>query len=307
VRTTTALVITGGLLATLTACSTTVTPGPAECQPPVTSGTASNLVEATGVVGSRPTVDFPTPIETDETQLSVLTAGSGVPVREGQPVELEYTIFNGDTGEVYEETTYGGGALVTVGESAVSTLTASLECALPGSRVAITTSGAQILQENPNVGFDPEASVVFVVDVLESYLGRADGVDQVLQSDFPSVVLGTDGTPGITIPSGVEKPQETRSTVLKKGEGQELAQNDIAVLHYSAVSWDDENVLASTWEQGQPAIESLAQPQGLPTPVIDALVGQAVGSQIMVLVPSEQTEDSLVIVVDILGVQGATE
>ncbi|WP_207456947.1 FKBP-type peptidyl-prolyl cis-trans isomerase [Desertivibrio insolitus] len=303
----TALLITGGLVASLTACSTTVQPGAAECQPSAVAGPASTLVEASGEVGSEPRVDFPTPIETDETQLSVLTAGDGDVVRAGQPVELEYTILNGETGEIYEQTAYSGGALVTVGESAIPTLTESLECVRTGSRVAITTSGAQILEENPQVGFDPDASVVFVVDVLKSYLGRADGTDQLPQSDMPSVVLGVDGTPGVTIPSGVEKPTEARTAVLKRGSGETLAENDVAVLHYSAISWDDEETLASTWNQGQAALESLAQPQALPTPVVDALVGQPVGSQVLVVVPSEQTEDTLIIVVDILGIQSSGE
>lgn len=303
----TALLITGGLVASLTACSTTVQPGAAECQPAVTEGPASQLVEASGEVGSEPQVDFPTPIETDATELSVLTQGDGAAVRAGQPVELEYTILNGATGEIYEQTAYSGGALVTVGESAIPTLTESLECVSAGSRVAITTSGEQILEENPQVGFDPEASVVFVVDVLKSYLGRANGADQLPQSDLPSVVLGTDGTPGVIIPSGVEKPTETRTSVLKRGNGEALADDDVAVLHYSAISWDDEEVLASTWNQGQAALESMAQPQALPSGVIDAIVGQPVGSQVLVVVPSEQTEDTLIIVVDILGIQSSGE
>jgi hypothetical protein len=94
-----ALIVVAGLLATLTACSTSSAPGSAGCTTPAT-GDASSVVTASGTFGSKPTVKIPTPVNTSHTEVSTLIQGHGQLVTKGTPTLIKYVILSGTTGKV---------------------------------------------------------------------------------------------------------------------------------------------------------------------------------------------------------------
>ena len=85
---------------------------------------------------------------------------------------------------------------------------------------------------------------------------------------------------------------------------------DTAFVQYTGVKWSDGSVFDSSWDRGQPAAFPT---NGVVAGFQQALEGQQVGSQVLVVIPpaagygaqegSELQNETLVFVVDILGVQ----
>jgi peptidylprolyl isomerase len=294
-----ALVVAASVLAALTACA----PGQAAdgCESTVTGGSASATVDAPGDFGTAPEVSFPTPLITKSIERTELIAGEGEPLKYGQPVILEATILNGTDAAVLQQTAYApeGGSLFTIGDTGLPALGAGLGCTTEGSRVAIVASAEDsAANDSPPATSD---SIVYVVDVVRAFPARADGTAQLAVAGMPSVVTAPDGTPGITIPSE-PAPTEARVELLRLGDGDEIREGDQVVAKLTAVDWDDESVVQSTWPTGSAAIVDLAG-DSVSDGLKDAITGQTIGSQVLAVIPPEEGTDgaTLIYVVDILG------
>ena len=279
--------------------------GPCE---PIASGDASNLIEADGELGSEPEVDFPTPLVAKSAERTVLEQGEGEELRSGAVADIEYSILNGATGEVLGASDYadGPGARFTVDETA-QTLGEALRCAQAGSRLAVATTAADVYGPGglEQAGIDDDATLVFVVDVERTWLGKADGVNQLPADGMPTVVTAVDGTPGVVVPAEAA-PSEARSSTIKAGDGAVVREDDDIVLHYSSFSWPAEvgekpSAQDSSWGQS-PITYTVSNDAEFGEDVAEALVGATVGSQLLVVVPG-QDAGATIFVLDILGVE----
>lgn len=308
-RTLPVLLLAVGIVASLSSCATA--PFSESCDSDLTSGPASSVVTASGAFGTPPTIDFPTPVITQKTERSELIAGTGQRLSAGDVVVMKYTMLNGTNGDVVAQGKYDGiGVIVTLGDSPTPAVTKGLECTTVGSRVAIVSNAA-------NAGQDPTAvkdSVVFVIDVVDAYPGKAYGVPQIAQAGMPIVVTAPDGAPGVTVPKQ-DPPSSLTTNVLRQGDGQKLAAGDNAVVKYTALLWSDSSVFDSTWTEGQARVLTLTPSEKATKGLVDGLVGQNIGSQVLVVVPPEEgygttgstgvpSGSTLIYVVDILGAVG---
>lgn len=296
-RTSAAVVAVGIVAAGLTGCSSTPN---TDCATALPTGKASDLVSASGRIGSEPKVDVPSPLDTSKSQRSVLLQGSGEQIHIGDSVEVTYTVVNGATGQ-----SAGGSSeqqWLPLGDDPISR---GLQCATVGSRVAIVLSPSDVGSQ------DGTTSGVYVIDVLTSYLSRADGVVRPARSGFPTVVLAPTGQPGITIPSSAA-PTSVRSEVLKTGNGAIVEADSQVVLHYTAVGWENKNITTSSWRNGSPDLVSMKTGQSsqqnqqssvLPQAMLQRIVGQKVGSQLVVETPQDGQRPAEAWVVDVLGVR----
>lgn len=318
-----ALLISGGLLAvSLTACAPSGTS--ADCESTVPSGDASSIVSVKGDLGAKPTVTFPTPLKGSQTERTVIEEGDGEGLVEGQQISVDWSIFNGTTGELIQQSTYDGvqqQQLLLTENQQLPGVSKGLLCTPVGSRVALVVPPADALGEqgNPGIGVGPTDSLVFVIDVNKAFLPRADGKPQPEKSGFPAVVLDENGVPGITVPSSAP-PADFGVAVLKQGDGQTVAEGDQLVVQYTGVVWDNKvkEPFDSSWSRGVPATLRAAEgsatvQDGVIKGFADALIGQQVGSQIIAVIPPELgygDEDTgtippgstLVFVIDILGI-----
>nr|WP_244962737.1 FKBP-type peptidyl-prolyl cis-trans isomerase [Cryobacterium roopkundense] len=303
----------------MTGCSAPGTEA-ANCEPTLQPGTASDLVSVTGDFGAVPVVDFPNPLKAATSQLAEVIPGTGAPVVSGQKVKIDLSVYNGTTGEVVTESAYNetsaSGAVVN--GPGIKGLTEALSCAQVGSRLAVVVPPADAFgaEGNADAGIAATDTIVLVIDVVKSYLTRADGADQPAENGLPAVVLAEDGTPGITIPSGTP-PAELQVGVLKKGTGAEVQEGDPVTIAYSGLVWGEKTTFESTWESGIPtevvAIDGSQTQGGLIPGFAKALIGQTVGSQLVAVIPPDLAYgeqgattippgSTLVYVVDILGV-----
>jgi peptidylprolyl isomerase len=127
---------------------------------------------------------------------------------------------------------------------------------------------------------------------------------------FPEVALADDGTPTVTIPDAAP-PQELKIALLKKGDGAKVKDGANVVVHYVGINWNTKAVFDSSWSRGAPATFNTS---GVIPGFTAALVGQKVGSQVIVIIPPDQGygpagnppdiggTDTLVFVIDILGI-----
>lgn len=320
-RTASALVLTSALVGSLAACSS-LFDAPA-CEPVVPDGASAALVTANGSIGTPPNVDFPTPLRSESPERVVIDAGDGEPIAAGQIVDFQVSLFDALSGELITRSAYDDEQepqrrAAGTGEGL---LAQSLQCAAVGSRLAVTGTiedvfGAGAL--DPSLGLNDSDPVVLVFDVEATYLARATGTPQLGASGIPAVVTAPDGTPGVTIPN--EAPStELRAHTLVLGAGVPLAEGDRAVLHYTALVWETGAIFSSSWDVGAPVTFTVASyeddPNGVIPGLAQGLVGQRVGSQVIIVIPPElgypegqapatiPAGSTIVYVVDVLGVE----
>lgn len=321
VRTVPALIVSTALLATLTACAPLG--GSAACEPAIPSGESPTFVRASGPVSSAPDVSFPTPLRTQGAQQAVLVEGEGDPIAEGQVVDFQVSLFSGVDGELITQSAYDDASspLRRTAGADMDILAEVVQCAQVGSRIAATGTIADVFGAgtlDPALGLDDSDAVVLVLDIEAAYLGRATGTPQLGANGVPAVVTAPDGRPGVTIPNQ-DAPDELVAHVVTRGGGAEVAADDRVVMHYTGLVWETERVFDSSWERGAPATfpatSFLDDPNGIVPGLAEALVGQTVGSQVVVVIPpslgypsgqapaSIPEGSTMVFVVDVLGIE----
>ncbi len=292
------------------------------CAPVYDSGDASSLITATGKVGSTPTVEFPTPLITRSSQVSTLVEGSGATIATGSQVDYDSSAYLGSTGEQLSGSDYDP-AVLNLGLSGLdeSTLSKALVCVKIGERLAVTAKASDLYAADTLSGanIDPDDTIVVVLDVIAAFLGKADGVNQLPKDGMPTVVTAVDGRPGIST-GLVSPPSETESAAIKAGDGVTIAKDDRVVVAFSLWNWagdgSDPTEAQSTWDSGTATtLPMTTGSDGLPAGIVNALVGQKVGGQVLLLLApgdefdpttlgSDFTADSTaVFVFDLLGVQ----
>jgi peptidylprolyl isomerase len=331
-----ALAAAAVLAAALTGCAPGATRGPgnqpAGCTPELPSGDASSIVKAPGKVGTQPDAAFPTPLVTKGDQVTVVKAGHGLVAREGSQVDFDYTVYDGKTGESLGGSGYQADSVSRVpagprvydassGTSTKATVAQALVCAQAGARIALTSAAKTAgFGDLSQFGIGPKDTVVVVLDVRDVYLGKADGLNLLPQDGMPNVITAVSGQPGVVLQE-LHKPTTARAETVKAGGGAVLKKGGSAILMYTAWTWpsgsDKPAVVTSldTWTGRQADTVALSKGGALPDKLVDELVGQKVGSQILAVLPPKEgyassslpsgvtAKDTLIFVVDILGAQ----
>ncbi|QHC55821.1 peptidylprolyl isomerase [Rathayibacter tanaceti] len=252
----------------------------------------------------------------DTTERSVAVEGTGAEVAEGDIVLVDYTLYNGTSGAEFSASSYapGGRAAFTVdADQYLAGLVKAVNCATVGSRVVAVVPPADAFGDagQSDFGITAADSIVMVIDVEQIVPTAADGEPQAPVDGLPTVALADDGAPTVSIPS-TDPPADLQLAVLKKGSGATVADGDQLIVQYQGVIWGSGEVFDQSW--GKPAPASLgtgAVIEGFK----EALVGQTVGSQVIVTIPpakgygdagNQQAgisgTDTLVFVIDILAI-----
>jgi peptidylprolyl isomerase len=165
------------------------------------------------------------------------------------------------------------------------------------------------------VGLGAHDSAIMVVDIRKAYLARADGAPQPRRQGFPIVVLAPNGQPGVNVPT-TAPPSQLKIAVLKAGSGAKVREGDEVVTNYTGILWKERTVFDSTWTSGQPAtLKASYGKNGVVAGFASAIIGQRVGSQVLVIVPPDKGygakgsgdgtipgNATLIFVIDILGI-----
>jgi peptidylprolyl isomerase len=255
---------------------------------------ALEAVTVTGDPGSEPTLEFETPFEVSAITALSLTDGDGAPLEDGQQLTMQSATYSGADGtKGFSSWEEGTPDTITMGDES---LPAELTEALEGKNV-----GTRLLFANPATDQTTGEPVTYLT------VAEITGA-----KTLPSRAEGEPGKPTIEIPEGYEAPAELVTQTLIKGDGPVVTEDQTVTAHYTGMLLDG-TVFDSSWERGAPTSFSLQQ-------VIpgwtQGLAGQTVGSQVLLVIPSELgygeqgTPDGsippnspLVFVVDILDAQ----
>ncbi len=265
---------------------------------------ADRLPTASGAFGEKPEFTFPSSTHLADGAIQVLSEGDGVVVEAGDLLLANYLGQVWD-GEVFDNSyDRGEPAAFPIGAGYVVTgWDQGLVGQKVGSRVLLSLppSLGYGATGNPNAGIEGTDTIVFVVDIVDTFgasaAGEADATPgDALPADGPQVT-GALGEPAtLTLPEGAAAPTEQGLVHLGTGSGAAVADGDQVVVHYAIESFD-ENEGYSSWTNGTP--EQLPVSAGSP---LEELVGVPVGSRVLITVPEATGQAAFVIVMDVIAI-----
>jgi peptidylprolyl isomerase len=274
-------------------------------------------ITVTGNAGEKPTVTFATPFVTSKTVHQELTTGTGAKLTKNQKITFDFIVVDGRTGKEIGSSYGSASAFAVLDKAKVAPgIVNGLVGASVGSRVLIAVAPKDGLAKGiTGSGVKKNDTLLFLVDVksIRTPLARATGATVTPPTGLPTVTLDGTGKPTITVPAaGVVAPTDLVVQPLVVGTGPVVTSGQTITVHYTGVIWGSGKQFDSSWDRGQPidfAIGSGKVIKGWD----EALVGQTVGSQVLLLVPPDKGygttgntsagisgTDTLVFVVDIL-------
>ena len=238
------------------------------------SGDGVSAVDVSGDFGSLPTVTFDAGLDVSTTERSVVITGDEV--EPGALVSAAYGLYNGTTGDQIETYGWADGDPATPFRADTELLfegfAKTLGCLGPGSRAVGVIPGSEAFgEQGEQVGIGADDVLVFVVDVL---------TDNVWSADLPEIG-GTAEAPTVTLPDTAPKTQ-LEIAVLEEGDGAVVGPADSVVVHYLGTAWETGEIFDSSFDRGAPAEFQVG---GVVAGFREALVGQTVGSTILVTMP----------------------
>ena len=298
----------------------------AACGSPTTDAPANALdVITVGGTNEAPTVTFKTkPLSVKVTTTKVVTAGTGAKLTKANSIMFSYLLFNGKDGKQIESS-YGkdaGGK--TKGpvplDLSSTTLLPGLSKGLTGQQVgsrlllAIPPVDAFGAEGNAQAGFGPTDTVLFFIELVSAStpLTTATGAAVAPKAGLPTVTVDGAKAAQITVPK-TAAPTALVIQPLIKGAGPVVQAKQTIKVNYTGVLWKDGKKFDASGDRGAPVDFQIGAGQVIPG-WDKGLVGQTVGSRILLIVPPADgygtagkaptigPKDTLVFVVDILAV-----
>lgn len=232
---------------------------------------------------SQPEVSAPYPFAVEQTLDQVVVEGTGAVVpHENALVRLQYVGINARTGGVFDSSWMAGEPVVFPLAQVIPGFATGLVGKSVGSRVAIAIPSEEGYgaQGNAQAGIEPDDTLLFVVDILDTELAGPQGQELTASPGLPQVAE-VDGVPQITIPADLPEPTDVQVETLIQGSGEALDPEDALTSHSVCVTWDGTEVhndyggLAATDAAAGSAHQAL----------FNSLVGQQVGSRVLVVLP----------------------
>lgn len=267
--------------------------------------TAEDVAALEGVTiegehGTKPTLTLPsTPFEVTAPVARLVSDGEGDAVEVGELLTMQTTGFSGADASAMGST-YDSGSpeFVELNEKALfPTLFDAIEGAKIGARVVFAVPQG-------------ETTVIAVADLVATGPARAEGAAVEPPAELPAVTLAEDGAPSLEAAEG-DAPTGLVVQPLIEGEGPAVEAGQTVVVKYTGWLWDGTQ-FDSSWESGTTfPVQNIGQAQVI-AGWNEGLVGQKVGSQVMLVVPPDKgygdqesgsipANSTLVFVVDVLA------
>jgi peptidylprolyl isomerase len=248
---------------------------------------------------AEPTVTFEAAFAGSEAQDRTVVEGDGALVADGDWVSLAYVVISGASGTELATTWGASPETLALNESLQTDFRAAIVGKAIGSRVAISSE-------------TEDGWVIFVLDILGLVPKEASGTPVAPPPGLPTVAV-VEGAPAISIPDGIEPPTELVVQTLIEGTGPVVESGQQITAQYIGAKWADGAVFGASWADGLPLERVVGEAQLIPG-MDSGLVGQRVGSRVLLVIPPDQGygaegnasagisgTDTLVFVVDILA------
>lgn len=301
-----ALLLVPALL--LTACSSGSKSKSADATTPKASASASASAKAVpvpavvdttvglptvgGTFGKDITLKLPSGTPTDKFVVHTVTEGTGATVNTSNFAIFNFTVEDWTTGKILN-TAYGKTSAPAV-RKPTDTMIPALDKAVVGhkvgSRVVVVAppgaASAQMSSSEPT-GVTAKDTLVFVIDINQ-VVGAKDDVTGT-QVASPAGMPTVDATAGkaatFTIPDAAKKPTKLETGVLIKGTGAKVLSGQTIIVQYTGATLADGKVFDSSWKDNGAMATIIGQQQVI-TGWDQGLVGQTVGSRVLLSIPS---------------------
>jgi peptidylprolyl isomerase len=284
---------------------------------PAPTASALDSVTISGTT-KAPTLTLKTkPLSVKATTTRVVTVGTGPKLTKANAIMFNYVLVNGKDGKQVESSFGKQAAGMDLSSaSLLPGLSKGLTGQKVGSRllVAIPPADAFGPTGNAQAGFGPTDTVVFFIEVVSAGtpLTTATGAAVAPKAGLPTATV--DGTKAavISVPK-TAAPTKLIVQPLIKGAGAAVKAGQSIKVSYTGVLWKDGKKFDASGDRGAPVDFQIGAGQVIPG-WDKGLVGQTVGSRILLVVPPADGygaagkpptiggKDTLVFVVDILSV-----
>lgn len=281
-------------------------------------------VRVSGELGKQPKIDLDTPLKVTTTSCARPVAGKGRAAKAGDILTMRFDFIDARTGKSFLSSfSNPDPEQLVLSSQVVAGVPLGLVGSKAGSRLvtAVTPADGYGPQGGqPSLGIEKDDSLVFVADVLEVLPPRAHGTAVAPVAGLPTVKLAANGAPTISIPAGATPPTQLVAQRLILGSGKPVAAGDSITVQYTGIIYGSGKVFDSSWKEGREptSFQVGATPSSLIPAWDHGLVGQPVGSQVLLVVPPAEGygaggnsgagiagTDTLVFVVDILTASAA--
>jgi len=270
-----------------TACGDSSTP---EVKPQ-----AATLTEVTvsGPTDARPTVDFKAPLSFEKTESTVVDegAGEGDAIKPSSLVTVDYLGINASDGAEFDSSwKRGEPATFSLGQ-VIPGFSTGLQGAHAGDRVLIGVASKDGYGATGNgAAIRAGDSLIFVIDVrkVESPLTEASGTPAKPPSTVPMLTYDKADHPEkfVATPQTAKAPDELGVYPIIKGDGDVVKSGQTITVEYVGQLYPDGDVFDESWSKDEPVSFSVGT-GGLIEGWDQGLVGQTVGSRVILVIPSD--------------------
>jgi peptidylprolyl isomerase len=299
-------------------------PAPAASPTATASANSNAAVTVTGAFGTTPVVTIPKAKATNKLVVKTLVQGTGATVTKTDFMATNFVLYfwNG-TGSTLKLNTFTTNPAV-IGGSMMPGLQTALIGQKVGSRILAVIPPAEGYgtSGDPQLGATGSTTLVFVIDVIKSYADNASASGAQESNgggSLPTVSAHPGSAPTLTIPAA-KPPAQLVTTTIIKGVGPKVAKGEYLITQYTGYIWRTKQVFDSSWSAGSPfGFVMDASPEQVISGWDAGLVGQSVGSRVMLVIPPKDAygstgqsqagitgSDTLVFVVDIIDALKAT-
>ena len=283
------------------------------------TGAPANALDAITVGGTdaAPTLTFKTkPMTVKATTTKVVTPGKGAKLTKANSVLFNYAIFNGKDGkQVLSNFGKATEGVDLSSDSLLPGLSKGLIGQNIGSRLLVAMPPAEAFgpQGDSKLGVGPTDTVIFFLSLVSASTPptTATGTAVAPKAGLPTVTVDGAKAAQITVPKAAA-PTSLIVQPLIKGAGPVVKAGQTLRVNYTGVLWKDGTKFDASGDRGKPSEFQIGVNQVI-TGWDKGLVGQTVGSRILLVVPPADgygakgnpptigAKDTLVFVVDILA------
>jgi FKBP-type peptidyl-prolyl cis-trans isomerase len=281
---------------------------------------ANSSVTAKGSFGKAPSVTIPKEKPDSSLAVKTLIQGNGAKIAKTDSFVSNFSLYlwSGTTHKLLDST------YSTNPEALPATLLPGIQSAVVGKKVGSRVLAVIPPKEgygttgNSQLGVSGSDTLVFVMDLIQKFSDTASASGTQVSNgggSLPAVTATKGSAPTVKVPKGASAPKNLTVRTLIKGNGATVAKGQTVVAQYTGVIWRTGQVFDSSWSRGTPfSFKVGATPSQVITGWDKGLVGQTVGSRVLLVIPpadgygsAGQSQagikgtDTLVFVVDILG------
>jgi len=263
----------------------------AACTSTKTDGAALSGLDSIAVGGTAqvPKVTFKAkPLNVKVTTTKVVTPGSGAKLSKANKIEIAYAVFNGKDGKQISSSFGGDKVLMDLSSAKMMVgLSKGLIGQQAGSRflIAIPPTDGYGANGYPKAGVGPTDTIVFFVDLksISTPLAAAGGIAVPPVDGLPTAIVDGAKPATIAVPK-TAAPTKLIVQPLIKGAGAVVKSGQVIKVNYTGVLWKDGKKFDASGDNSGPVDVQIGVGKAFPG-WDKGLVGQTVGSRILLVVP----------------------